>query len=323
MRIATDLYWPLPNDYWTKSLEEDPLDLPWLRAVESFAGKHEVTMYAVSSTGESSDFTLRGVRYVVRASSDDWDVEIFRPDIMLWNSFWAVRNFERVEKFRVAFLHGELSKFAEQSPGCIKFITEADMVLHRLPYEGDEVRRTGQKVAQWVPSGINVELVRSFRRPTRYFDVIGNMARQDKRPEFVSDVLSKLRERGFNCGCVTDIPKREYLGHLGDSKVYLHASCSDAWSRTISEAVVAGCVIVGASSSKGVAHQILENRGHLLDPNDPAAVADGIVGLLSKYESPGNGDLDAASHAQVEIDTISTVIDRAVWCLSRGRKVTF
>lgn len=321
MRIVGELYWPLEPDYWVKCLESDPLELPWFRVLELFAQDHEVTICGVGLNGASADFDFRGVRYRIRPNTTEWRLHEMRPDIVVHNSPPGfLRGFPKVERFRILYLHGEFQTLHGGDPGLQRIIRESDFVFFRNPYERPEVEALGQRNCQWLPAGINQDLVRSFASDRRHIDLIGNVARPGKRPEYVNAVIDILGKNGFGCDWIGCLPKADYLWRLNRSRVYLHASLSEGWCRTVSEALAAGCLIACGSPSRAVVEQTKAYSGVILPPDDVSAAAAEIARILTVPGPFKVPDLPIDSFAKTEIDSAAVVVDRAIWCLTRGRE---
>lgn len=322
MKIATELYWPLTPEHWVQCYEEDEYGAPWVaRILEVFAGTHDATVYGVNKNGVYEEFTFRGVRYKLFPTLSEWSFRDDGVDVVHWNSFLGiVRGFPKVEKVRIVQMHGELSTFPDVDKTVLSRYSGTDMVYFRNPYEGTEIGALGQPNRQWVPAAVNIDLVRRFSSPVRDIDVIGNVARPRKRPEFIDAILHRLGAKGFGCEWVGCHSKHKFLGILNRAKVYLHASLNEGWSRTMVEANVAGCVVAAASPSRAVRVHAEAYGGLILSADDPEAAANRLeLFLRQEYTGPRAPAMLAEADVRGEINTIASVVDRALWCIQRGR----
>jgi len=276
-------------------------------------------MWAVSPTGENVDFECDGIRYKVRPSKEQWDFP--KSDVLVCSSYLGISCFYPVrERSRVYVLNGELCALLASGPPKLRHsFAKAELVVYRNPHEWHQLRQLGQNKHVWIPWGVGVDVVREKVKETKDIDVIGYTSWSMKRPEFVRNVFGILRSRGLRCEEVGHFPKMEYLGLLGRSKVFIHASITEGWARGIVEAAAAGCVLVNAGLSHGVDVQMKFFGGHAVSGRSEESVADSVERFVRNYpEGKAHQELPPEAHSETEGNAIARVVDRLLWCLNRG-----
>jgi glycosyltransferase involved in cell wall biosynthesis len=187
-----------------------------------------------------------------------------------------------------------------------------------LPPPGLERRRNGHPVVGtvgWIcrrkGSDLFVEAARLVRerRPEVEFRLVGEHRDTPERP-WAGQVLARAREAG-----VVHVPHADTFAELAGWDVFVLPSRADPFPLVVLEAMASGVPPV-CTRVDGMAEQIAPGTGVLTAPEDPAALADGILAALADDGTMGRAARERvtgrflAEHQAARLDQLYRALAR-------------
>lgn len=257
--ILAELAYPIIREMWRQQTEA----FPFLRAVESMAGQHDVHLLAVEEgpdVRESCGFDpdgfqavreerWQGVTYHFTTGTGEWPAIVgrIRPHLAFFNS-WpdaAARLFPALPPgcIRVGRCHHEVRR-------------ELTIVQSRHyyrnchwlipPFDSDVAALRAASVstpAMPIPFGVNTSRFSPFAAVERDI-VVATSAKNTWKGRDIAEALFSGPLAGHACENIIWQPQWDVVQKLRRTQIFFYASASEGFTRILSEAAAAGCLIV-------------------------------------------------------------------------------
>ncbi|WP_188750968.1 glycosyltransferase [Marinobacterium zhoushanense] len=261
-------------NYAAKWLDQET-PYSWLRVFEKADCIERHAFLREGNLSHKMSGPIRGVNYrFFKEGFESWveEIEKLSPDVILYNLCWysdAIKPLVRLKaslpnSIHIIRVHHDVSYLSMQR-GFKETVLECDVAIVPTENQAEELRNIGFSGDTHVlPFGINQNEFNIYKKEfkERRIDIISATNTHPARNlPLLNKVYEKLTAKGINVKNVVGLPRTELSELLGDSKIFLLTSMTEAsGSRIMLEAIAAGCYPIAFAECR-TAKEVLDSHG--------------------------------------------------------------